>query len=102
MNAAVDEREGLFRLLRSFLGPRDLLCMPTSSGLPPLRDAGEVDRRASPYYRRTLSLTAIAGIGRLPQINLPLAESGGVPVGLSLVGAQDEDLFLIEVARSLH
>ncbi|MBV9281034.1 MAG: amidase [Chloroflexi bacterium] len=101
INAAVQERERLFRVLRSFLGPHDLLCLPTRSGLPPLRAAADVDRRASPYYRRTLSLTAIAGVGRLPQITLPLAESGGVPVGLSLIAAQDRDLFLAEAARDL-
>jgi amidase len=102
INAAGQERERLFRLLRSFLGPNDLLCLPTSSGLPPLREAADVDRRASPYYRRTLSLTAIAGIGRLPQVSLPLADAGGVPVGLSLIGAQDRDLFVIEAARALR
>jgi amidase len=101
INGAIYERERLFHVLHSFLGPHDLLCLPTSSGLPPLRDAADVDRRASPYYRRTLSLTAIAGIGRLPQINLPLADSGGVPVGLSLIGAQDKDLFLVEAAGAL-
>jgi amidase len=101
INGAVQERERLFRVLRSFLGPNDLLCLPTTSGLPPLREATDVDRRASPYYRHTLSLTAIAGIGRLPQITLPLAESGRVPVGLSLIAAQDRDLFLIDAGRAL-
>jgi amidase len=101
INAAAQERERLFRVLRSFLGPDDLLCLPTSSGLPPLRDAADVDRRVSPYYRHTLSLTAIAGIGRLPQLNLPLADAGGVPVGLSLIGTQDRDLFLVKAAQAL-
>jgi amidase len=101
INAAIEEREHLFRLMRSFLGPHDLLCLPTSPGLPPPRASADVDRRASPYYRRTLSLTAIAGIGRLPQITLPLADAEGVPVGLSLIGAQDTDLFLIDAARAL-
>jgi amidase len=100
-NDAVGERERLFRLLRSFLGPRDILCLPTSSGLAPLREASDVDRRASPYYRRALSLTAIAGVGRLPQITLPLADAGSVPVGLSFIGARDTDLFLVEAARAL-
>jgi amidase len=101
INAAVQERERLFRLLGTFLGPRDLICLPTSSGLPPLLESADVDRRASPYYRRSLSLTAIAGVGRLPQINLPLADSRGVPVGLSFIGAQDRDLFLVDAARAL-
>jgi amidase len=101
INAGIAERERLFRLLRSLLGPHDLICLPASSGLPPLRDAADVDRRASPYYRRTLSLTAIAGIGRLPQMTLPLADADGVPVGLSLMAAQDRDLFLVEAGRAL-
>jgi amidase len=84
----------LFRLLRSFLGYYDFLCLPTSSGLAPLRQAAEVDRH-------TLSLTAIAGIGRLSQITLPLADAGGVPVGLSLIAVQDRDLFLVESAQAL-
>ena len=65
------------------------------------------DRPKTSYYPRTLSLTAIAGIGRLPEVSLPLAEVGGVPVGLSLLAAHGRDAYLLGVvqlvaARSLQ
>jgi len=36
-------------------------------------------------------LTCIAGTTGRPQITLPLAEVGGLPVGLSLLGARGAD-----------
>jgi len=57
------------------------------------------DRGQTNYYPRALSLTSIAGIGRLPQVTLPLAEVGGVPVGLSLLAAHGNDAFLLGVAQ---
>ncbi|MBA2713381.1 MAG: hypothetical protein H0U55_07495, partial [Rubrobacteraceae bacterium] len=56
---------------------------------------------ADDYYPRALSLTSLAGIGRLPQVSLPLAESGGVPVGLSLLAARGRDAFLLGTAKTL-
>jgi amidase len=53
------------------------------------------------YYPRTLALTSIAGLGRLPQVTLPLAEAGGVPLGLSLLAAQGNDAFLLSAGRLL-
>ncbi len=99
---AVRSREEYFRKLRSFLGPNDLLCMPTTPATAPLK--GTVGARgganAASYYPRALSLTAVAGIGRLPQVSLPLAEgpSGG-PVGLSLLAANGRDAFLLSTVK---
>jgi amidase len=95
---AAQRREEYFRKLTAFLGPNDLLCMPTTPALAPLK--GTIAPRgrsaAGDYYPRTLSLTSVAGIGRLPQVSLPLAEtSGGVPVGLSLLAANGRDAFLL-------
>jgi amidase len=99
---AAQRRDEYFRRLKSFLGPKDLLCMPTTPALAPLK--GTIAPRgraaASDYYPRTLSLTSVAGIGRLPQVSLPLAEtSGGVPVGLSLLAANGRDAFLLSVIK---
>jgi hypothetical protein len=58
------------------------------------------ERQASSYYRHTRSLTALACIGRLPQLTLPLADSAGVPVGLFFI-AEDKNLFLAEATRAL-
>ena len=99
---AVQRREEYFRRLKSFLGPKDLLCMPTTPALAPLKGtiAPRGHAAAGDYYPRALSLTSIAGIGRLPQVSLPLAESsGGVPLGLSLLAANGRDAFLLSVVK---
>jgi len=93
-------REQFGRSLRSALGPEDLLCIPTSPTIAPLKSEISFDRN-SDYYRRALSLTAISGVGRLPQISLPLATTSGAPIGLSLLGPYGEDLFLIQVVKQV-
>src|SRR5215212_10257031 len=99
---AVQRREEYFRRLKAFVGPNDLLCMPTTPALAPLKGTIAPRGRSATgdYYPRTLSLTSLAGIGRLPQVSLPLAESSGsVPVGLSLFAANGRDAFLLNVVE---
>jgi amidase len=96
--AAIESREALYRALRQVLGPRDVLCIPTASNSAPAKASNAQDR-TSGYYRNTLSLTSLAGIGRLPQISMPLAATAASPVGLSLISAQGHDLFLVGVAE---
>jgi amidase len=98
-------REDYCRRLDAFLKPHDLLCLPTTPALAPEKGTlGDEARSPGPqlaYYPRTLSLTSIAGIGRLPQVTLPLGNVGGVPVGLSLLAGHGRDAFLLEVARQV-
>lgn len=100
---AVRRREEYFRRLKAFLGPNDLLCMPTTPAIAPLKGTMGARSRAEEggYYPRTLSLTSVAGIGRLPQASLPLAESRGVPVGLSLLAANGRDAFLLGAVKKV-
>jgi amidase len=98
---AVQQREQYFRSLHEFLGPADLLCIPTTPALAPRK--GEPPRRSSSgsgYYPRTLSLTSVAGMGRLPQVSFPIADADGVPVGLSLLARHGQDSFLLGMAKS--
>lgn len=97
-------RESCYRRLRASLGPRDLILLPTVPAPAPLK--GNVPPRTSSfggsdYYSRALALTSIAGIGRLPQVSMPLGDVGGVPVGLSLLGAHGEDAFLLGVVQGI-
>lgn len=98
-------REDYQRRLNAFLGPDNILCLPTTPTLAPekgtLEDKARSPNSLSSYYPRTLSLTSIAGIGRLPQVTLPLGNVRGVPVGLSLAAAYGRDAFLLSVARSV-
>ena len=100
VRAAIELREACYRDLRRALGPRDLLCMPTVPDSAPAKASNAQDR-TSGYYRKALSLTALAGIGRLPQVSLPLQATAISPVGLSLIGAQGQDLYLVGVAEQI-
>jgi amidase len=99
---AVQQREQYFRTLNEFIGPDDLLCIPTTPALAPHK--GDPPKRSSSgsgYYPRTLALTSVAGMGRLPQVSLPMADIDGVPVGLSLLARHRQDLLLLEVAKKV-
>jgi amidase len=100
LGEVIGTRERYGRQLRRALGPRDLLCIPTAPTIAPLKGSSSRDRN-SDYYQRTLAMTAIAGVGRLPQISMPLADVGGAPIGLSVIGAYDEDAFVLEVANAI-
>jgi amidase len=43
----------------------------------------------------------MAGICRLPQITMPVAEVAGAPVGLSLAAAHGEDAFLLAMVQDM-
>ena len=92
VSQAAQRREKYYRRLMTFLGPTDLLCVPTAPALAPLKAGGN-------YYPRALSLTSVAGLGRLPQVSLPLGECAGLPVGLSLLAAHGRDAFLLGIAE---
>lgn len=97
---AMQRREQYFRALNESLGPDDLLCIPTTAALAPRKgDPPSRSSSGSGYYPRLLSLTSVAGIGRLPQVSFPIADADGVPVGLSLLARHGKDSFLLEVAK---
>lgn len=99
--ATVARREQYARGLRRALGPADLLCLPTAPTPAPLKgNTVRRDQGGGGYYPRALGLTAVAGIGRLPQVSCPGAEVGGVPVGLSLLAAGGNDGFLLAAAAA--
>jgi amidase len=97
---AICRRESLCQLLQRAIGPRDLLCLPTAPTVAPVKGTASHDRQGN-YYSRALSLTSIAGVGRLPQISLPLADVSGVPIGLSLIAARGEDMWLLQAAQAI-
>jgi amidase len=92
-------RESASNWLDGLLDGRRVLCMPTSPILPIGRDARLSDMRTA--VRRIVDLTGIAGLTGLPQVNLPVATIGSIPVGLSLVGWRGGDAALVGAACAL-
>jgi amidase len=100
---AMQRREQYFRGLNESLGSDDLLCIPTTPALAPRKgDPPSRSSSGSGYYPRLLSLTSVAGIGRLPQVSFPIADADGVPVGLSLLARHGQDSFLLKVAKIVN
>jgi amidase len=94
--AAAASRREIQRYLDDLLGAGDVLCLPTVPVLAPRRD----DRAEilACYRALTLKLTGIATVAGLPQVNLPLGEWQGCPVGMSLVAGRGHDERLWDLA----
>jgi amidase len=91
--AAYKLREKITNELTHLLGEDGILVIPTAPGGAPLLNLqGEA---AEKYRAKTMSLSCIAGLARLPQVTLPVVEVNGIPVGLSLIANRSQDLKLL-------
>ncbi len=97
--AAVVRREQLTDRLVSLLGNDGVLMIPTAHDLPPLREA-PVSAQIE-FRERTLALTCIASLCRLPQVNIPAITVDGCPVGLSFIAGPRGDQFLLDLAAKI-
>ena len=82
----------------SILGNR-ILVLPTVASIAPLLDADgeEIERERQLAHH----LLDIAVLCQWPQVNLPLAELNGAPLGLSLLGPAGSDLALVKLAARI-
>ena len=83
----------------AILKPDTFICLPTTPFVAPLR--GQSRAAIKDLRTRIVTLTCIAGLLGAPQINLPLAEIDGIPLGISLLGPRGSDEQLLGFARRL-
>jgi amidase len=96
---ATAKRAEISKRMAALLRDDSVLVLPTVPDIAPMRDA---DPQATEDFRgRALSLLCIAGLSRLPQVNLPLGRLNGCPIGLSLIGPRDSDMMLLGIARAV-
>lgn len=93
------QREMLTARMHALLGRDGILVIPTAHDLPPLRDAPVSAQFA--FRDRTLTLTCVASLCRLPQVNIPAGTLDGIPIGLSLIGGPYQDAALLAAAEAL-
>jgi amidase len=92
-------RQRIERHLIEWLGNDTLIILPTAPTVAPLLDASSEEFSA--FRDRTLALTAIAGLGRLPQVQIPLGLIDGAAIGLSLIAPRGSDRDLLVIADAV-
>jgi amidase len=97
--AAKVQRERIANRLDALLADNAVLVLPTVPDIAPPVHAPP--QSTDDFRARAMSLLCIAGLGRLPQINLPYAKLEGCPVGISLLAARGNDEMLLAIAREL-
>jgi len=85
--------------IRRVAVPGTLMVLPTAPCIAPLigGNAGEMDH----FRTRVMRLTCTAGVGGLPQINLPAGTVENCPIGLSFIGWPGGDEALLDLACGL-
>ncbi len=99
VDIAKEKREQVAARMDAFLGEDTVLCLPTAPGIAPLCNTPLDELEA--FRAQALSLLCIAGLARLPQVNLPLGTLDDCPTGLSLVGPRGADMLLLKIAVGL-
>lgn len=77
----------------------DYILLPTTPGSAPLLNSTDSD--LANYRNTLLSMTCIAGLAGLPQLQLPLKQTSTGPMGISLIAPKYHDRQLLEFAKNL-
>jgi amidase len=86
--------------LRHLLKPGTVLCLPTTPFPAPKR--GLPIAALEPARDRITALACHGGLTGVPQVSIPGATVGGLPIGLSIIGPRGGDATLVAVARGLE
>ncbi len=96
---AAERRRHFGEHMSAILRDAGVLLLPSAPDIAPLR--GLEGANSQNFRDRTLSVTCIASLARLPQVNIPAGRVSGCPVGLSLIGPQGSDRALLRLAVQL-
>ena len=94
-----ERRVEIMARLDALLADNAVLVLPTVPDIAPLLRLPPADTVA--FRERALAMLFIAGLGGLPQVNLPFGTLHGCPLGLSLIAARGNDEMLLEIAVQL-
>jgi amidase len=85
--------------LRGLISPGTMVALPTAPCIAPLPDLTGEEMES--FRVRVMRLTCMAGIGGMPQMNVPIGTVAGCPAGLSFIGWPSGDEALLDLAVAL-
>jgi amidase len=96
---ALSYRNRVRDAFRDILRPGTVMLLPTAASPPPLLDTPEdaLDR----FRSQSMGLLCLAPLSGLPQISIPAAALGSVPVGLGIMAWEGGDEALLGLAEDL-
>ena len=97
---ARERHAGIRARLDDLLAEDEVLCLPSSPRVAPLRNTPTDDLEVR-FRHQAMCLLCISGLGGLPQVSLPLATLDGLPLGLSLIARRGRDAMLLSFAATL-
>ena len=86
--------------LAHLLPPGTVLCLPTTPFPAPPKGLSISEQEV--LRTRISVLASHGGLTGVPQVSLPGAAAGGLPVGLSIVGGHGTDASLVALARAME
>src|SRR5262249_33746501 len=92
-------REEITLRMTQLLEGKTVLALPSAPGIALLRNSPP--KMLDDLRARAIPILCIAGLARLPQVSLPLAQLDGCPLALSLVAARGSDKMVLELAGNL-
>lgn len=96
-DAAQAKRAKMTTQVRSLVPPGTALAFPTVPAAAP--KPGLAGQELERYRKRSISMLCLAGLAGLPQLTLPIAEVGGMPFGISLLGSEGSDQSLLSLGE---
>lgn len=96
--AAHSARNDACDRINAVMSPDTVLVIPTSPGPAPMRTDDE--ETLDDFRTRGFDMLCVAGLAGLPQLSIPAGVVDEGPVGLSLVGAREQDRQLIALAQT--
>lgn len=98
-HAAQDSAHAINQKITDYFSDGHCLLLPTTPGPAPLLKTSAED--LVQYRNHLLGLTALAGLGGLPQLHIPFDTGSQAPLGYSLIGPKGSDMALIKLAFKL-
>jgi len=98
--SARGRHEEIRRRLNERLSDNDVLCVPTSPRIAPLKGTPTDDVEVR-FRHQAMCILCVSGLGGLPQVSLPLTELDGMPLGLSLIARHGNDEMLLDLAEAI-